>query len=66
MERTEIIITTEKVKLSEMNEREKTIYETGFNDGLEAANDAKWARIFGGVFILAVLAMFTWFSMGSF
>ena len=39
--REEIIITTEKVKLSEMSDRERKIYDTGFADGVKSEQSEK-------------------------
>lgn len=53
--REEIIITTEKVKLSEMSDRERKIYDTGFADGVKSEQDEKAMMQFKAIVFAAFL-----------
>ncbi len=53
--REEIIITTEKVKLSEMSDRERKIYDTGYADGVKSEQDEKSMMQFKAIVFAAFL-----------
>ncbi len=54
--REEIIITTEKVKLSEMSDRERKIYDTGYADGVKSEENENDKRIIKAIVFVALLS----------